>query len=62
MTGNDTVEIVATSDFDGSIEEAQIYEESAACAPQGTHAYRFAAVNSDDVASAISSAITATII
>lgn len=62
VTGNDTVEIVATADFDGTVEEAQIFEESAACAPQGTHAYRFAAVNSDDVASAISSAITATII
>ena len=62
VTGNDTLEIVATADFDGAVTEIVLYPETAACAPQGTHAYRFAAVNSEDVTSAISSAITATII
>ncbi|MAU44820.1 MAG: phage tail protein [Yangia sp.] len=62
VSGNNTLEIVATSDFDGSVTEIILYEESAACAPQGTFSYRFAAVNSEGFASAVSSPVTATII
>ncbi|MCA0851578.1 phage tail protein, partial [Salipiger thiooxidans] len=60
--GNDTLEIVASSDFDGSVTEIILYEESAACAPQGTFGYRFAAVNRDGFASDVSAPVTTTII
>ncbi|WP_340688990.1 host specificity factor TipJ family phage tail protein [Salipiger thiooxidans] len=62
QTGNDTLEIVATSDFDGSVEEIILYQATNACAPQGTYDYRFAAVNADGFASDASSATTTTII
>ncbi|SDY55604.1 TipJ family phage tail tip protein [Citreimonas salinaria] len=60
--GNDRIEIVATSDFDGSIEAVLLYRESAGTAPQGAQDYRFAAINAEGVGSAPSSAITVTII
>lgn len=62
LSGNDTLEIVATSDFDGAVTEVILFEETAACAPQGTHSYRFAAVNTEGFASDVSSAATTTII
>ena len=58
LSGNDTLEIVATADFDGSVTEVIVFEESAACAPQGPHDYRFAAVNSEGFASEISAPVT----
>lgn len=62
QTGNNTLEIVASSDFDGSVTEIILYEESAACAPQGTFSYRFAAVNREGFASEVSSPVTTTIV
>ncbi|WP_226560734.1 TipJ family phage tail tip protein [Salipiger thiooxidans] len=62
LSGNDTLEIVATSDFDGAVTEVILFEETAACAPQGTYSYRFAAVNTEGFASDVSSAATTTII
>ncbi len=61
-TGNDRIEIVADADFDGSITQLILFPQSPAAAPQGDFDYRFAAVNADGIASALSSPITATII
>ncbi|MBN8294742.1 phage tail protein [Rhodobacter sp. NTK016B] len=37
VTGNDTFEFLASSDFDGSIDDAVLFLETAACLSQGTH-------------------------
>lgn len=62
VTGSDTVEIIPTSDFDGTVDSVTLYLETPACVGQGSWDYRFAALNSDGVATAPSSAITTTII
>ena len=62
LTGNDTFEIVASTDFDGAVTEVMLYQETAACAPQGAYSYRFAALNAEGFASDVSSATTITII
>jgi hypothetical protein len=60
--GNTTLAIVATSDFDGTLDSVTLFLETPASAPQGIHDYRFAALNSDGIGSAVSSEITVTII
>ena len=60
--GNDTFAVVATSDFDGTVDSLTLYRETAACAPQGVYEYRFAALNIDGIGSAVSSEIEVTII
>ncbi len=55
------VSVTRSADFDGTI-GLVLYEETAATAPQGVQEYRFAARNDDDLASAVSAPITATII
>lgn len=62
VTGNDRIEIVASSDFDGAITNITLIRETAATAPQGAQDYRFAAVNTVGVGTAPTSAITRTII
>lgn len=62
VTGNDRIELVATSDFDGTVESLTLIRETAASAPQGAFDYRFAALNGDGIGSAVSDAITVTII
>jgi hypothetical protein len=37
VTGNDTIECVATSDFNGSLDDITAYLETAACLAQGRH-------------------------
>lgn len=61
-TGNDRLEIVATADFDGAVTWAGLFVETAACAPQGVQDYRFAAINAEGVASAVSGALSTNII
>ena len=62
VTGNDRIEVVSTSDFDGTVESLTLIRETAASAPQGAFEYRFAALNSDGIGSAVSAATTVTII
>lgn len=52
---HDTFEIVASTDFDGDVTSVQVTRETLASAPQGAFDYRFAALNSDGVGSAVSS-------
>lgn len=59
---HDTFEIVASTDFDGDVTSVQITRETLASAPQGAFEYRFAALNADAIGSAVSGALTATII
>ncbi|MBB96919.1 MAG: phage tail protein [Rhodobacteraceae bacterium] len=37
VTGNDTIEFLASSDFDGAIDDIVVYLETAACLDQGSH-------------------------
>lgn len=37
VTGNDTIELLASSDFDGAVDDVIAYLETAACLAQGTH-------------------------
>jgi hypothetical protein len=60
--GNTTFAVTKTSDFDGTVESVTLFLETAASAPQGVYDYRFAALNIDDIGSAVSGAITVTII
>lgn len=62
LSGNVQLKLVASSGFDGSVTEVVLFEQTAACAPQGVFSYRFAAVNSDGFVSDVSSAVTTTII
>jgi len=62
VSGNDRFEIVATSDFDGSVTEIVLYAQTAATAPQGAHEYRFAAVGANSIVSSVSDALPTTII
>lgn len=59
---NTGFEIVATANFDGSLESVTLLRETAASAPAGTYDYRFAALNEDSVASAVSAAVRVTIL
>lgn len=62
LTGNASFEIVATSDFDGTVDSVSLYLDTAACAPQGVFDYRFAALNEDEIGSSPTTAISATIV
>lgn len=62
VSGNAAIEVVATSDFDGTVESVRLIRETAACAPQGGYNYRFAGLNVDEIGSAVSSEIAVTII
>lgn len=62
LSGNTTFEVVATSDFDGTVDSISLYRDTDACAPQGIFEYRFAAINVDEIGSAVSAETTVTII
>lgn len=62
VTSTTDIEIEASSDFDGAIESVTLIRQTAACAPAGAFDYRFAALNGDGVASAVSAPLTITII
>jgi hypothetical protein len=61
-SGNDTFELLASSDFDGSLESAVVFQQTSACAPQGEFTYHFAAINDDGIAADPSAGIAASII
>jgi len=56
------VEIVPTSDFDGSVSELVLYAQTAGCAPQGAHDYYVAPINGDGIANVPSGPLAVTII
>lgn len=54
VTGNDTFELVASADFDGSIDAVTVYLETAACLSQGDHYVWVEPQNSDGVPGPVS--------
>ncbi|WP_306043664.1 NlpC/P60 family protein [Mameliella sp. MMSF_3455] len=62
LSGNNNLRISCYGGFDGTIEAVQMLRETAGCAPQGNFEYRFAALNSDGIGSAVSSEIKVTIV
>ena len=54
VTGNDAIEFLASSDFDGSIDAVSAYLETAACLVQGTHFIWIEPQNEDGIAGPIS--------
>lgn len=47
LSGNDTLAFVADADFDGSIDNVVLFEQSPTSLPQGTHYYFITAANAD---------------
>jgi hypothetical protein len=62
VTGNDRIEIVATSDFDGDVTAALAFRESATSAPQGIFDYYVAPITADNIGRAPVGPVTATIV
>lgn len=62
LAGNDRIELQASSDFDGAVSLVILFEESAACAPQGVFDYYAAAINADGLPSTPAGPVTTTII
>lgn len=62
VTGNDTFELVASADFDGSIDDVTAYLETAACLSQGDHYVWVEPQNSDGVPGPVSGPFTATVL
>lgn len=62
VTGNDSFGFLADSDFDGSIDDAVLYLETAACLSQGTHYVWIEPQNADGVPGPVSGPFTLTII
>ncbi|AGH58019.1 tail fiber protein [Rhodovulum phage RS1] len=62
VTGNDTFELVASADFDGSVEDVVVYLETAACLTQGDHHIWVEPQNSDGVPGPVSGPFTATVL
>jgi len=62
VTGNDSFGFLASSDFDGSVDDAVLYLETAACLTQGTHYVWVEPQNEDGVPGPVTGPITVTII
>lgn len=60
--GNDRIEVVATSDFDGAVDDVVLYRATATVAPQGAYDYYVAPITSQRVATVPTGPITVTII
>ena len=60
-SGNDTLELAASSDFDGAVSRVVLYRETAACAPAGTWDYVLVPQNVDNVAGDPTPAFSTTI-
>ncbi|MGH1355376.1 MAG: TipJ family phage tail tip protein [Thalassovita sp.] len=61
VTGNDTFELLASADFDGSVDDVTFYLETSACLAQGTHFIWLEPQNDDGVPGPVSDPITITI-
>ncbi|WP_121064746.1 TipJ family phage tail tip protein [Chachezhania antarctica] len=61
VTGNDTFEFLASSDFDGSIDDVSVYLETGACLDQGTHFIWIEPQNLDGVPGPASGSYSVTI-
>ena len=59
---SDSFALVASSDFDGSVDDVTVYRQTAATAPAGTFVYHVAPITAERVATAPTQAGTATII
>ncbi|WP_425099128.1 TipJ family phage tail tip protein [Tropicibacter sp. S64] len=59
--GNTALEFLASATFDGALDNVQLYYVTPASAPQGVFQYYLAALNSDDIAAAVSGPIETTI-
>jgi len=62
VTGNDTIEWVASSDFDGSVTDLVAYLETSACLGAGTHYVWLEPVNADGVPGPVSGPYTLEIV
>lgn len=62
VSGNDTFDLFATSDLDGSVDDVVAYLETAACLSQGTHYVWLEPQNADGVPGPVSGPFTITII
>ncbi|MBT9382233.1 phage tail protein [Pseudooceanicola sp. CBS1P-1] len=61
VTGNDTVEFLASTDFDGAIDDVSVYLETDACLVQGTHYLWIEPQNADGVPGPVSGPFTISI-
>lgn len=62
VSGNDTVEFLASSDFDGSLDDVVAYLETTACLAQGTHYIWIEPQNADGLPGPVSGPYAITII
>jgi len=60
-TGNDTLDLAASSDFAGAVSRVVLYRETVACAPAGTWDYVLVPQTVDNVAGDPTPAFSATI-
>ncbi|MBA85742.1 MAG: phage tail protein [Rhodobacteraceae bacterium] len=61
VTGNDTIELLASADFDGAVDDVIAYLETAACLAQGTHYLWLEPQNDDGVPGPLAGPFTITI-
>ncbi|MDF1803008.1 phage tail protein [Thalassovita sp.] len=61
VTGNDTLELLASSDFDGAVDDVTAYLETAACLTQGAHYIWLEPQNDDGVPGPLAGPFTITI-
>lgn len=61
-SGNNRIEFVASSDFDGAIDNVMFYQETTACLAPGTHYLWIEPQNADTVPGPVAGPFTVTII
>ena len=61
MTGNDTVEFMASTDFDGELDSVVAYLETPTCMAQGTHYIWLEPQNDDGLPGPVAGPFTVTI-
>jgi len=61
VSGNDTIELLASSDFDGAVDDVTAYLETAACLTQGAHYIWLEPQNDDGVPGPLAGPFTITI-
>jgi len=61
VTDNDTLNLAASSDFDGAVTYVVLFRETSACVPAGAWEYHLAPVNVDNVRAALTAAFSTTI-
>lgn len=62
VSGNDRIEVVATSDFDGTVDDVVLYPASATSVPQGVWDYYAAPINAQRIANSPTGPVSVTII